>query len=222
MKLVDLSQPFYPGMYRTRDFEKHPELDVEIKTVQTVKEAGTNMLRISFGNHMGTHLDSPMHVVSGGVSIDQLPLETFYGTSVVLSIPKGPDEGISRVELISAQPAVKKGDIVLLHTGWGTKFTSPDYPSHHPYLTPEGATWLVEKGVRMVGIDVSSVDLPHSMRKEGFKHTTLRILLENQTPVIHNLTNLESISSRRVMVFALPIKFRDVDGSPARVVAQVD
>ncbi len=219
MKLVDLSLTMYTGMYRV---ESHPELDLEIKQARTVEGGGSNVLRICFGNHIGTHVDGPKHLIAGGESIDELPLESFYGTGVVLNLPKGPDQGISPADLAAARPAVKKGDIVLLCTGWGAKSGTPDYPLHHAYLTEDGAKWLIDEGVRMVGIDAPSHDLPHSLRKADFKYTTLFTLLKHRVLVIHNLVNLETVAARRLNIMAIPIKFRGVDGSPARVVAQID
>jgi len=215
MKLLDLSHPF--------DASAHGgKMELEIRTVRTVEEHGVNTRQITFGNHIGTHVDAPLHLIAAGASIDQLPLEVFYGPAVVLDIQKGPNGAIGRAELEHAAPRVEKGDIVVIYTGWGNKLTSSDYASHHPYLTEDGADWLVSKGVRMVGMDVQSVDLPHSLRDKDFKYTSLRVLLKNGIPAIHNLTNLQAIRGRRVVLLSLPINFRGVDGSPARVVAQLD
>lgn len=219
MRLVDLSHPFDPELY-IRKQQDRP--DLEIRPLKTVAEDGVSTLEITFGSHIGTHVDAPNHLVDGGESVDELPLDVFHGTAVVLDVPKGPNGGIGRADLEAAQPAVRAGDIVLIRTGWGDRLTDPTYASHHPFLTIDGAEWLVARGVRMVGIDVQSVDLPHSLREQGFRYTSLRILLEHRIPALHNLRDLEAVCGRRVTVFALPIGFRRADGAPARVVAQVD
>lgn len=221
MRLVDLSHPFSPGEMNKKP-ENAPEPDVTFETVKSIEKHGVNVLRISLGNHIGTHIDGPMHVIPGGMPLGNLPLETFYGPGVLVNTPKGHNGEVSVSDLEANVPAIQQGDIVLIYTGWGDKLSSPDYPSFHPYLAEEGARWLVNKGVRMVGIDVSSVDLPFSLRRENFKYGTLRILLENGIPVIHNLTNLTSILNKRVTVSAFPINFTGADSSPARVIALVD
>ncbi|MFC2021616.1 cyclase family protein [Chloroflexota bacterium] len=218
MKLVDLSYEFYPGLY----LGKYPEADVEIRTLRAVEKDGVNMMRISFGNHVGTHIDGPRHIITEAETLDELPLELFYGTAVVLDLPRGANEAIGQEDLLSARPAIKGGDIVLLRTGWDAKFPSQDYHHHHPYLSEDGATFLVDKNVRLVGIDATSVDLPSPLRKEGFRHTSLRILLQNRIPVIHGLRNLKSVAGKRVTLMALPIRFRGADSAPARVVALAD
>lgn len=80
---------------------------------------------------------------------------------------------------------------------------------------------LLEKGVRMVGIGTRSVDLADCLRAQGFKHTSLRILLRKKVPVIHNLINLEPVLGKRISVMAFPGNFRGSDASPGRVVALV-
>jgi kynurenine formamidase len=101
MKLLDLSHQFYPGMYRSPKF---PEMEVEIKVLRAIEKDGINILQISFGNHIATHIDGPRHIIPGGENIDQLPLDLFYGTGVVLNIPKGPKGAVSRDDLKIAQP----------------------------------------------------------------------------------------------------------------------
>jgi arylformamidase len=219
MKLLDLSHPFDPDLYHDRPDQK-AELDV--RAVKTLQEHGVNSLKITIGNHLGTHIDAPLHLVEGGASIDDLSLDRFYGSAVILDIPKDPNGGVSAADLEAARPAVEPGDIVIIATGWGDRISDPQYASHHPYLTEDGADWLVAKSPRLVGIDVQSVDLPHTLRAPGFAYTSLRILLEHGVPALHSVTNLGPISGRRVTVFALPIAFADVDGAPARVVAQLD
>ena len=217
MKLIDLSHPFVVGT-----MHKDPQMDLEMTTMRTIEKNGVNIFRICFGNHVGTHLDGPRHLIPGGRSLDELPLESFYGTGVVLDVPLGPDGAVTAQHLESAKPTIEKGDIVLINTGWSKKFGSSDYRENHPYLGVDAAIWLINNNARMVGIDVSSLDLPHSLRKEGFKHPSLRPLLENGIPAIHNLTNLEAVAGKRAIIMALPIAFSGACGSPARVVAQID
>ena len=217
MKLLDLSHPFDPeGPVNKKKNE------LEIRTLKTVEANGVNTREIVFNNHIGTHVDAPLHLIAGGASVDKVPLDTFYGSAVILDIPCGQNGAVGKAEMENAKPSIRRGDIVVIFTGWGDKIGNSDFASHHPYLTEDGAHWLVEQGVKMVGMDVQSVDLPHSLRQKDFRYTSLRILLANGVPAIHNMTNLEPIRGKRVNLFALPISFRGADGAPARVVAQVD
>ncbi len=196
--------------------------DVKVKVVQGIEKDGVNLLQIAFGNHVGTHIDGPRHIIPGAQTLDQFPLESFYGTAVILNVKRGADQPVTKQDLESAKPSVQTGDIVFLYTGWDTVFPSTDFQYHHPYLSEDGAQYLAAKKVRMVGIDATSVDMPTALRKPGFTHTSLRILLQNKIPVIHWLKNLGSVAGSRVTVAAFPLNFRDVDSTPARVVALVE
>lgn len=218
MKLIDLSHPYDPALFPT----KHDSPSLEIRKVRTVEANGVNTCLITFDDHIGTHVDSPLHLVAEGSSVDEMPLDRFYGTAVVLDIPKGPNEAVTEEDLERARPAIEQGDIVVIRCGWGDRLSRPEYASHHPYLTEGAASWLVKRRVRLVGMDVQSVDLPHSLRQSGFRYTSLRVLLENGIPAILNLKHLEQLVGRRVTIFALPINFRGAEGAPARVVALVD
>lgn len=216
MKIVDLSRPYEVGK-----MHPNPKNDFEVTRLNIVEKDGMNTARLSFGNHVGTHLDGPGHIIVGGQVLDTMPLEKFYGTGVILDVRTGDNAGITVQQIEKAKPAVKAGDVVLLYTGFGARFGTEDYRENHTYLSPEAAAWLVAHKVRMVGIDTTSVDLPHSMRPKGFRHNTLRILLTAEIPVIHNLDHLEQVLGKRATIAAFPIKFGS-DGSPARVVALLD
>lgn len=214
MKLIDLSHPLDARLY--------PHGTLGVKVVKTVEEHGVNTREVTLFNHIGTHVDAPLHLVAGSQPLDRMPLDRFYGSAVVLDIPKGPNGAVTLSDLMDGRPPIERGDIVVICTGWAGRIGTPEYATHHPYLTTEAAEWLVTSGVRMVGIDVQSVDLPHSLREPGFRYTSLRVLLENGIPAVMNLANLESIRGRRITLFALPILLTGLEGAPARVVAQVD
>ncbi len=220
MKLVDLSHPFDPRLFPARPTA--PGVTLEIRRRRTIERDGVNACEIAFDGHVGTHIDAPRHLDEAGSAIDELPLEALYGPGVVLDLPRGPNGAVTAADLASATPPVGSGDIVLIRTGWARRLSEPAYASHHPYLGEDAATWLAERRARLVGMDVQSVDLPHSLRAPGFRYTSLRTLLEHGIPVALNLTNLEAVAGRRVTVLALPIAFTGADGSPARVVALID
>ncbi|MDE3100660.1 MAG: cyclase family protein [Chloroflexota bacterium] len=220
MKLVDLSQPFDPALFPRKPGAA--AVTVEVRPRRTIERDGVNTCEIAFDGHVGTHIDAPRHLDPAGRTIDELPLDAFYGPAAVLDLPRGPNGAITAADLASATPRVLPGDVVLVRTGWADRLTEPAYASHHPYLSDDAAAWLLERRARLVGMDVQSVDLPHSLRGEGFRYTSLRTLLEGGIPVALNLRRLEAVAGRRVTVLALPIPFAGAEGAPARVVALLD
>lgn len=78
--------------------------------------------------HSTTHIDAPAHVVEGTPFMDEMPLDGFFGTGVVVSIPKQKWEVITAEDLENARPKIREGDIVIVNTGWHHKVgDSSDY-----------------------------------------------------------------------------------------------
>lgn len=113
-KHIDLTQPIYEGMPKGQV--------MPAPTIRTIKEVGKdpfNMQECTFATHIGTHVDAPMHFFPGGKTIDQFPLERFAGRALVLSVKKDKLQPVSLADIKGAGPEAKKGDIILIHTGWG-------------------------------------------------------------------------------------------------------
>jgi kynurenine formamidase len=220
MKLIDLSQTFRPGMM-SGIADEAPEVAVRIREVRSVNRDGINGMEIVLGNHAGTHIDAPLHVIPGGGTIANLDLALFFGPAVALDVRKGDDAPIT-VSDLERDGTIHAGDMVFLETGWSAYAGTPRYRDHHPYVNQEAAQWLVRRQVRAVGIDASSLDVPRAVRPAGFRHDTLRIILGAGIPAIHGLTNLAAIRGHRCIVAAFPIVFVGSDAGPARVVAMLE
>jgi arylformamidase len=220
MKLIDLSQTFRPGMM-SGIADEAPEVAVRIREVRSVNRDGINGMEIVLGNHAGTHIDAPLHVIPGGGTIANLDLALFFGPAVALDVRKGDDAPIT-VSDLERDGTIRAGDMVFLETGWSAYAGTPRYRDHHPYVDQEAAQWLVRRRVRAVGIDASSLDVPRAVRPAGFRHDTLRIILGAGIPAIHGLTNLAAIRGHRCIVAAFPIVFVGSDAGPARVVAMLE
>jgi arylformamidase len=214
LKVLDLSLPYDPPL-NAGSAQRYSWSEVH-----TAKDHGVAGCHISLFNHLGTHVDAPLHLVPGGRSVDQYDPQTWIGPAVVVHLPRGENEEVSAPDLRDAVEIVS-GDMVLICTGWDRRRFDPEYASHHPYLSVDAAEYLVERGVRVVGMDVQSVDLGHSLRPEGFRYTSLRALLEAGVPVLHSLANLDQLAGMRVTVSVAPINFAGLDGSPVRAMALI-
>lgn len=200
MKKIDLSvvineqTPAYPG---------DPKIAIE-KIGEFTKD-GYNDHKISFGIHSsGTHIDAPNHMVEGGKTLDQIPIDQFIGRGRLVE-----GLGLAKVK----QTGIEAGDIVLFHTGMSKVYHRPDYyADNRPAMTEEVANYLVEKKVKMIGLDMCSPD------KEPFP--VHRILLGAGILIIENLTNLDQLAGKEFTIYALPIKLT-LDGAPARVIAEI-
>lgn len=154
MKLIDLSQPVYDG---SPNCPVHPPVKSEI--LRDHPQHGWRVELLTLSNHTGSHVDAPLHKIAGGASLDDIPLERFAGPARIVDL-----RGIAPMTLITAETLRYKLDgpigdtIVLLATGWGQKRAKTDeWLYQSPPLDPGGAEWLVERGVRAVGIDHYSI-----------------------------------------------------------------
>lgn len=203
MKIIDLTvllneqTPVYPG-----------DLATVIKPAGVFEKDGFNDHYVSIGTHVGTHIDAPLHMLADGKSLDQISVERFVGRGVYVKIED------KKFDLDKIQNAgIEEGDIVLFHTGLIDIYDKDEYYSDYPEI-PEGvAEYLIDKKVKMVGMDMSGPDHP------PFK--IHKILLGGGVLIIENLTNLAELAGKDFTVYALPIKLQ-VDGAPARVIARVD
>jgi arylformamidase len=216
MEMVDLSRVIYDGM------PKIPVLpDVHVQKFFSLdKGHPLNVTELSLPCHAGTHVDAPIHIVPNGKSIEELPLDAFVGTGAVIRVNKKGGEEITARDLEGSGVAVNRGDILMLYTGWDEKFDNPDY-NMHPYLSVNAAKWMVNKRIKMLGIDCITVDLPTPLRPKGFDFPVHRMLLGNSVLIAENVTNLGSIVGKRTRILALPLRVKGSDAGHARIVAEI-
>lgn len=163
--IYDLSQPL------NQDCSFWPYYPpFEVKYIKRKAEHGVNAQYIQTSNHMGTHLDAPKHFCTGGMTIDQIPMDWLYGPGVIVNLADEMEEcGIYSPEMIERHVEVKKGDIVLLHTGWekysffGSEPDEEKYIHRHPGPTADIVPWLLEKEVKIWGADAISTDHPMNL-----------------------------------------------------------
>lgn len=162
MKPYDLSQPlnqeapFWPY---------YPPF--EVKYIKHKAEHGVNAQYIMTSNHMGTHLDAPRHFVTGGMTIDEIPLDWLYGPGVIVDLRDEIDElAVYSPKMIESRVEVREGDLLILHTGWhkhaqfGSEPDEEKYIHLHPGAHPDMVDWLLKKKIHIWGVDCVSTDHP--------------------------------------------------------------
>ena len=202
MKLIDLSVPI------TKDMPVYPgDPRVVIKPAGTLQKDGFMDHYLSIGTHAGTHIDSPAHMLENGKTLGDFPLATFTGRGVCIEIT---DKQFDVEKIKTAN--IQKNDIVFFSTGLSELFGQPAYFEDYPAIPERVATYLIEKQIKIVGVDTCSVD------HETF--TSHKLLLQNNILIIENLTNLKQLINKNFTVSAFPLML-SLDGSPVRVVASV-
>jgi kynurenine formamidase len=136
--------------------------DVKIERIHYHAKSGVLSQRITTSMHNTTHIDAPAHVVQGTPFIDEVPLPHFFGSGIVVSIPKKKWEPITGDDLEKAAGKhVRPRDVVLVNTGWHHKYDdSEDYFCYAPGFVPSAGEWFVEKKVKVIGHDTQANDHP--------------------------------------------------------------
>lgn len=208
-RVIDLSQtisvdtPVYPG-------DPVPRIEL----LSTVELAGARTTLLAFGTHTGTHVDTPSHILPEERTIDELPLETFYGPAGVFDVSRAAQKYSVQSDDLETGSPLSKGDIALIYTGASDRKTS-NAPYVHSYLDDSAAEWLVERRIKAVGIDSLSVDSYDSKT-----YDVHRKLLSNNIVLFENLSsNLKLLVGKRVLFFGVPLRLKGAEASPVRAFA---
>ena len=191
--------------------------------------------------HTGTHVDAPYHFGTKcegreAKKIDDLPLDWFYADAVVLDLTyKGPGEAITEKDIQGALTKInyklKPKDIVLLYTGADKYFGSKDYMIKFCGVSPKAIEWLLNEGIKVIGIDALGFDRPYPVMFKDFLATKDKTVLwpahfygrRQEYAHIERLANLNKLPKPfGFKVVCFPVKIKDAGASFARVVAIVE
>ena len=207
MRIYDISLtispeiPIWPG---------DPHIVVErFATIEAGSEV--NLTRLEMCAHSGTHVDAPFHFINNGATtVDQLSLKLLSGRAYLLSLPE--------CDLITARvlggaeipPRTRRLLFKTRNSGyWSTRGNV--FQDDYVGLSKDGAQWLVNRGVKVVGIDYLSI-APYTETRP-----THEILLKAGVVVIEGL-DLSKVSQGRYTLHCLPLKLAGADGAPARAI----
>jgi arylformamidase len=204
---IDISIPYRKGMlYWPTDAPPRVE---RIKDV----DSGDNvtLTEMTIISHTGTHIDAPLHFIPGGGTIDQMPLDTAIGPARVIEIE---DQKIIRPEEL-AKYNIQKGERILFKTrNSDTLYQTDEFKDDYVYFSNETADYLVEKGIRLVGLDYISIG---TLNDNANIHTTHRALLGHGIYILENI-NLAGVKPGQYELIAVPIKLERGDAGPCRAI----
>lgn len=217
MKLIDLSQPIE---HAGPNCPAHPP--ISITRISDHARDGWRMELLTLASHTGSHVDAPLHKIAGGASLDEMPLDTFVGPAVLVDL-RGvrQDTAIDGAMLAAHLKGAPVDQIVLLATGWGDRRVKNEEWLHHsPFLNPNGAQWLVDRGIRAVGIDHYSI----GGSRDPDNTRTHEILLGAGKWIVEDLCFPPAIFAvpQPFTFWSLPINLKAHSGSFCRPVAAVD
>jgi len=183
---------------------------VSIKRVKDIEQGDTaNLSVISMGAHSGTHVDAPIHFVKKGKGVDNIPLDTVVGRARVIEIKDS--ESITPEELVRHR--IRRGERILFKTENSSHVWQKDeFVEDFVFISDAAADLLVDRGVRLIGIDYLSVG---SFKHGGsYVHKTL---LSGGIWIIEGL-NLSNVTPGKYDLICLPLRIVAGDGAPARAI----
>ena len=217
----------------------------------TIAEHGVMSQRIKMVMHNTTHVNAPLHLIPGGLSIGEIGVDRFFGPGAVIALSKKRWELVGVDDLERAGADIRAGDIVILNLGWHAKYSdSQEYFGEAPGLSKEAAEWLVDRRVKMVGVDTPNIDHPlatllgphrkgplmrrlpaHYERETGRNSKddfpefapAHKTLLAAGVPTIENIGgDLDAVTGARSTFHAMPWKWTEGDACVVRLVAIQD
>jgi kynurenine formamidase len=205
MKLIDLSQTIvnrmqvYPG--------DEPPMLHQIRTIAF--DEFSNYL-ITTTMHVGTHVDGPAHMLDGKEAISEYKVDSFIGKGCIIDISN--DKEFNNTAQVKEKAAGT--DILIFYTGYGKLFGSYQYNSDYPVISEEVARTIAEMGIKLVGVDSFSLDMP--------PHLAHKALFAKDIFIAENLVNVDQLLTvKDFTIIALPVKVR-ADSALSRVVAMVN
>jgi len=202
MKLIDVSQPLKGGI---PVWPGDTEFSFDL-TWTKEKSGSVNVGRLEMSTHTGTHIDAPFHFDDSGRKVIELDPAIYVGPARVIEIPEKASIGAEELREHDLEGVSR----LLIRTGsWPDRNIFPERITH---LHRDAAPFLAERGVRLVGVDVPSVD-PIESKELPAHHA----LLENGIHILEGLV-LDEVEPGDYELVALPLALEGADASPVRAV----
>mgnify|MGYP003592190887 CR=1 FL=1 len=213
-KIVDLtrtvcaSMPMFPGSEKPK-----------LAAIASCSKDGFSETLLTLSSHTGTHMDAPAHVFAGRATLDALPAAMFTGRALVIDCSDLKEGSRVTMEQVARKGHLaEKADFLLFRTGWDKRWGKKSYFGDYPCIDEEVADFVSASRKKGLGVDVMGVDPISDENLTIHK----RLFRERDLVVIENLCNLDEIDVGLVTICALPLKFKNSDGAPARVIAILD
>ncbi len=208
MPLIDVTLGMRNGMLC---FPGDPPFEISpVTSIQ--KNDSYNLSGLKLCTHTGTHVDAPRHYFENGYSVDNIPLDCLIGHGIILEM-----RGKTQITAMDIENSEFNGHArVLFKTDNSLKMKMRSFSEDFSCLTPEGARFLMDSGVAMVGVDYLSIE--SFSASEALVHKTI---LGSGAVIVEGL-DLSEAPPGPCVIYCLPLKIIDGDGAPARVLIEVE
>jgi arylformamidase len=211
MKIIDITLTIHSTLVTWNN----DETALERKWFNKISDGDScNLSQITIGSHCGTHLDAPLHFIDNGSTVDQLDLKDLIGNCLVVELPI---DYMGEIEVSHCESLIiPTGTTKLIFKTSNTYrrlLHDPKFHDHFVSLNPSSAQWLVNHGIKTVGVDYLSVGSPSS----GKIAETHQIMLGAGLVLLEGLM-LDNVEPGNYQLIALPLKIAGAEGCPMRAV----
>lgn len=211
MKVYDLTQTIFEDMCVYPGTEQ-PVLS----PANTYEKDGFRETLLKLYSHTGTHIDAPAHIYPDGVTLDHMPPHAFCGSAAIIDCSDVEKNGRITMQALRANmPLIERAAFLLFRTGWDAYWNTAQYFLEYPCIDEAVAQYLIDTNKKGIGVDAISIDPVSDTGLTLHK----KLLQSNSFIIIENLTGLHQLPSGLFTLYALPLKFSNADGAPARVIA---
>lgn len=185
---------------------------VNLERVSKIEDGGeANISRLAMGVHTGTHVDAPYHFLADGETVENVPLKLLTGRAYVVHVPDEVDLITAEVLENSGIPPRTRRILFRTRNSQIWKRNTKRFQKNYVAISADGAEYLAERKVKVVGVDYLSVAPFDDVVP------THEILLQAGIVIIEGL-NLSEVSQGRYTLYCLPLKLAKADGAPARAI----
>jgi arylformamidase len=223
-RIVDLS-PLVP-----QGFKGPPSTNIGVQFEVRTKPGYWQSAQVFMSLHTGCHVESALHCIENGESIDQVDLERVIGSTVILDLTPVAERALidvsdlerARERLAAQNETIQVGDILLLRTDWALRaIGTPVYFPQSPGLTVSAARWLVDQRPKCIGCDFFEEPAAREPGWTADQFVVHRTILSAGIPLVEGLVNLAELPPR-CQFFAPFYRFAGIDSALARAFAIVE
>ena len=224
-KFIDLSHDFEDNMpgFKIKNEDGtvtqytahiHPFVTHEQSLPKYQRKAAFEITEILFQTSVGTYLDSPYHRYPELRDISEIKIDEVILEGAVIDVRGREKFNCVGIDVIPEEIDLK-GKAVLFNFGWDKYWGQEEY-YEYPYISERLIEYLINSGVKLVGVDTINVDSSKIMKRPA--HTRF---LKNDILIVENLTGLENLYGKKFRFFAVPLKAKKVAALPIRAFAEI-
>jgi len=192
---------------------------VEISTIATVKKDGFFASKIIMSTLSGTYLEAGSHISENNKNLDEYTVEDFIKPVKIIRLPKQRAKALIDAKLLENNaPIIKKGDALIIDTGWGAMWNKLGYVLDCPNMARSALEWVLEKNISIFGVDIPCIEGAWAEEKDQEKGSLLTALFEKKVLLLAPLINLDKLVKNEGKLICLPINIKGTSGAPVRAI----